>query len=117
MLYSFFAYSFGLVQIEDLDFRLRSPTSTPCRFVQSGPLRTKVYVFEEISMRAFQKYILLICCDVCEKSYDRLKTIDFSENLVPIYRFWQKILKMCSKMNCPPTPKIDFFMIEVIGIA
>ena len=62
-------YCCGLVQIGDLVFRLRSLTSTPCRFFQSGPLPLKVYVFEEISTSTFQKYILFYVFNLSERIY------------------------------------------------
>ena len=43
-------------------------------FFQSDRLPIKVYVFEKLSSRAFQKYILLWVTDHSEKSYLR-KTI------------------------------------------
>jgi hypothetical protein len=67
----------GVVQIENPDFRPTPPTSHPCTFFQSGPFPLKVCIFEEISTSTFQKYIVLLGGDVCEKSCDRLKTIEF----------------------------------------
>ena len=63
--------------MENLNFCFTKLTLGPCRFFQGASLPRKVCIFEEISTSTFQKYILLMRCDVCEKSYERLKSIGF----------------------------------------
>ena len=63
--------------MRNLRFCSTQVTLYPCRFSQSNRYPNKVGVFEEISISTFQKYILLIGCEVCEKSCDGLKTIEF----------------------------------------